>query len=119
MTNTEILTKAIQKAIGRGLDFKLLYFDLTEGGLINSIDDFMTWLWERANNNDKLSLIFNHDFAKALWGEGKTVYRAEVFESPTEGEAGFDEYLDAWEYHLQMMVIAEDPIKYLGEHLDG
>jgi len=24
----------------------------------------------------------------------------------------------SWQFHLQMMVVALDPIKYLGEHLD-
>lgn len=50
-------------------------------------------------------ILFNHDFAKALWGE-----------VPNSG------YLKAankipWKYHLQQMVIADDPIKYLGENI--
>lgn len=31
---------------------------------------------------------------------------------------GFNTYL-GWKYYLQQMVIADDPIKYLGEHLDN
>lgn len=37
-------------------------------------------------------LIFNHEFAKTFWGEHN------------------------WKYHLQQMVLADDPVIYLGEH---
>lgn len=67
MSGKEILEKAIQKAIDRGLTgyWAERYKDcarldemeyLTDG---NNIDDGHT----------VESLIFNHDFAKALWGE--------------------------------------------------
>lgn len=55
-------------------------------------------------------IIFNHDFAKALWGECTTWVRSKsgrVTHLP----------LDGWQYHLQQMVIADDPIKYLGENI--
>jgi hypothetical protein len=48
-------------------------------------------------------LIYNHDFARALWGEGPA-----------------DQDLPAmhkWEEHLMHMVIAKDPIAYLAEHI--
>lgn len=82
---------------------------------------------------DYEDLIFSHEFAKALWPEypekddiaeelcylcgahwsndcydwcyfmkAKDIYRKMVF---------------AWQYHLQQMAIAEDPIKYLGENI--
>jgi hypothetical protein len=59
-------------------------------------------------------LIFNHDFAKALWPGDEIVYRAEVFETP---DGIGDEYLALWEIRLQQMVISEDPIKYLGDNI--
>jgi hypothetical protein len=32
---------------------------------------------------------------------------------------GFEEdYGKAWQWHLQQMVIAKDPIAYLGKHID-
>ncbi len=71
--------------------------------------------------------IFNHDFAKALWGEKrftcsecKKVYPNSLPHSGcksyelgehTEGVDGNWEM--GWKYHLQQMVLEEDPIKYL------
>lgn len=106
MTNKEILEKAIQKAIDGGWDYT----------------DFETFMWnEDASVKKKAQeiaeealyrgderqyfnvndLIFNHDFAKALW--------------PNKVHDGLEREL--WKGHLQNMVIAEDPIKYLGENI--
>jgi len=46
-------------------------------------------------------IIFNHDFAKALWGTDLT------------NVEGYQQA--AWAHHLQEMVIADDSIKYLRE----
>lgn len=52
-------------------------------------------------------IIYNHDFAKALWGEEVDVSLA---------LSGMDTTIP-WEYHLQQMVIANDPIEYLGANI--
>lgn len=68
------------------------------------------------------SLLYDHDFAKALWGEYPDI---EVHMMPvidfgiTEGRtitaiANPTHNYKKWQYHLQQMVIADDPIKYLG-----
>lgn len=106
MTNQEILNKAIEKALSRSWD---MY-------------DHVKWSWKVVNNPSKTEsyhyfvkaqsgglqhsidishILFDPDFAKALWGEEATEYVA----TPD------------WEYHLQKMVVAEDPIQYLGENL--
>jgi hypothetical protein len=65
-------------------------------------------------------VIFNHDFAKALWGED--IYEGfdgviwEGFEPPRQAKN--------WEYHLQQMVIyevngVEAPLEYLERFLGG
>lgn len=51
-------------------------------------------------------LLFDHNFAKALWGECDD-WRDQVI--PMNG----------CERHLQQMVLAKDPIVYLGEHIPG
>jgi hypothetical protein len=121
MTNQEILTKAIQKAIDSGWDDILpteTWRVVTDRGLEVDIDTVSPYTGNRIGGRyNYMEIIFNHDFAKALWDKGKTVYRAEVIESPAEGEAGYDEYLEAWEYHLQQMAIANDPINYLGNNI--
>ena len=49
--------------------------------------------------------IFSHDFAKAFWGF-KLIF--------------FDETMEAeiyWRYHLQQMVLEEEPLQYLEKFL--
>lgn len=116
MTNQEILEKAIQKAIdggwmplkttrpvvGWGADYSDA-FDEGEGVLIRAL---------HARSNADYSfyslreLIYNHDFAKALWGT--------EIEDPTDWP---NEQQQEWQYQLKEMVIADDPIKYLGENI--
>ena len=84
MTNTpsrQVLLNAIRKALKNGW----------VGGSFDS----------KEHPND---LIFNHDFAKALWPDKGT----KLFRSGDDPE-----YVPDWQYHLQQMVIADDPIKYL------
>lgn len=50
-------------------------------------------------------LIYNHDFARALWGK----------EAPNNYCKLTD--VDMWQYHLQQMVVADDPVAYLGENI--
>lgn len=109
MSNKEILERAIQKAIDGGWMRGRAAEDINFDSLIH----------------DKVlvtSIIFNHDFAKALWGEElthlhngkKVMWRKDLPEGVVETTFARPKY----EYHLQQMVIAEDPIEYLGKHLD-
>lgn len=115
-SNEEILEKAIQKAIEggwsyRGYDWRIqkdFHGNLYMQGLTS--DGVEVYDLEQLSVND---IIFNHDFAKALWGNPRinpkplSVTRDEVNLSTEPG----------WKYHLQQMVIADDPIQYLGANL--
>ncbi len=101
MTNQEILTKAIQKAIDGGFVLFTHANNWSEYEIVNG--DYAKWL---IGMRSTPQLIFNHDFAKALWGEGSNGYDR----INKNGKA----YTDHWQYHLQQMVIADDPIAYLG-----
>jgi uncharacterized protein (DUF1697 family) len=122
LTNQQILEKAIQKAIdgGWGRPYWVIINDYKEFDTAFSQHPFET-------------IIFNHDFAQALWGKGtpKTYenykdilvpskysekYEAKVRELYNKYLKDFDSD-DNWRNHLKQMVIAEDPIKYLGENL--
>lgn len=134
MTNQEILEKAIQKAIdggwtgGKELNFggdwmgsppklevvavfspelpRIMY---TSGGVNSEVHYYPPTL-----------PIFDHDFAKALWGDEDTPYAVWCNRQYAAGAGGPDEdWYDGqlWEFHLQQMVLAEDPIKYLGENI--
>lgn len=164
MTNKEILEKAIQKAIDGGwelphedYDWKVGQNDMTR---FTSIDDETQdpGVWYMPLEQ----LIYNHEFAKALWDEqkdakflehyvpargypGESIDNKERNESvePLKEKHGelpeylwyctrckkpwkstfnsrcemISEYRAGWRHHLQQMVISDDPIKYLGEHI--
>jgi hypothetical protein len=110
----DILEKAIQKAIDGG------WRKGRETGtiIVHENDYFLTDISIGLNGYDVNTIIFNHDFAKALWGVRWDEDRGcKVHASVHSPDSMGDEYQDPWQYHLQQMVIAEDPIKYLGENL--
>ena len=113
----EVLQKAVEKAIEGG------YKTGKEWLEIIAQTDNETFMLNQAN-----ALIFNHDFAKSLWGEkkrpGVIFLPADIGFKQMEGETPdtFEatvkqEYVPEWMYHLQQMVIAEDPIAYLEENM--
>lgn len=108
MTNQQILEKAIQKAAG--YDISILHFahPLEEYKWDDEkrywyLDDITIPLFE---------VIYQHSFAKALWGEKKTRVISDTSQMLHERviEQG-------WRWYLQQMVISNDPIKYLGENI--
>lgn len=118
MTNKEILEQAIQKAI--------------DGGWFGCLDRSGSETWIVTGNMHFLldgrpprEVIFSHDFAKALWGDVK--WRDQSVEEryyPDEDQPQWDggpEWFEfsgtLWQCHLQSMVIAEDPIAYLGANI--
>ncbi|HSX00041.1 MAG TPA: hypothetical protein VLH38_03325 [Patescibacteria group bacterium] len=124
MTNQQILTQAIQKAI----DGEWTRRGVTDEGKMHFGDKGVLVDWLRGGREYMSigDLMLDHAFAKALWGEGKICIRCKGYETMPEKRPGDVEhkmfqhdyvYLPSWQYHLQQMVVAEDPIKYLGEHL--
>lgn len=100
MTNQEILEKAITKAKANGYDLG----DFSVDG------EYVKWKIDAYNNviRNWESVVFSHDFAKALWGEKLR---------PRQVTTSLQIVEPAWEYHLQQMVIAADPAEYLSEHI--
>jgi len=117
MTDKEILQKAIEKAKKNG-------FVLGKIWILNENESWIDY---------KEKIIFSHDFAKAFWGEeevdeyGRTCKESwkfykndDFFEDFYDFEIdwGFDiPVKEAWEHHLQQMVIEENPLKYLEKFL--
>jgi len=108
MSNEEILEKAIQKAIDGGwdvfstenhqIDIEMITIEMLEDAEHYHAGAPHTGLTVYIRRNGYYApaeVIFDHEFAQALWGEG----------------------LFAWKYRLQEMVISDDPIAYLGENL--
>ena len=103
--NEEILTKAIEKASSNG--FEALELDADIWGEISTPEHQQILLFETPHS--AYAIIYDHDFAKALWGTQNHVYSIGAIRKGTIKQD--------WKHHLQMMVVADDPITYLGEHL--
>ncbi len=133
VSNQEILEKAIQKAIDSGWQgfwgkSKKLDSVITTNDAISGIPTVTISIRHNARifgygGIPIFNIIYNHDFTKALWGEHDTkpIYGDGEkckkcgglyipYEQDTLGR-------NCWTNHLQRMVIAEDPIKYLGENI--
>jgi len=85
-----------------------------------------SWVIEKLENvepiwedyyHDKEWAIFNHDFARALFGKGIINNSKEVLR-----QGDIIEYKDwpaAWQHHLQQAVVSDDPISYMYEAVFG
>lgn len=111
MRRFTILKKAIKKAHDNGYHFPFTDYTLQKEELFFG----HTW-W--------VAVIFSHDFAKAFWGEGRSVGEICGKEiDPRTGKCCNDWdckhtfWLMGWQHHLEEMVLEEDPIKYLAKYL--
>lgn len=107
MTQAEKLSKLIQKAIDGGWEPE----EWVQGP---------QHLTQSLMQMDKVNtVIFNHGFAKALWGDNVyyTTYRdmfgSTVSKDDPKAIKGHANGLPKWQYRLQQMVIADDPIDYM------
>jgi len=104
MSNKEILEKAIAKAIAGGWRGDMLGIEVEEqdNGIVRVYWDNTEW--------SVLDIVFNHEFAKALWGdEGYTTIGLKC-----SAQYGVERY---WQYQLQQLVIAENPMEYLEKNI--
>ena len=77
--------------------------------------------YRRGDNGYEMNscnLLFNHElgFARAFWGETPaicTACRRSHYENRSDCDAGCGTDYYFWQYHLQQMVLEEEPIKYL------
>lgn len=96
MTNKEDIEKAIQYYTDKYP--KQLFWLLTK-------DDFMVAkvLW---SNKTKARMTYYYPIEWGLFSNEQSSSLATT-----------SSFMSEWQYHLQQMVIAEDPIKYLGENI--
>jgi hypothetical protein len=122
MTNKEILNSAIKKATKNG--YKVPDCPQTNDGF--TID------WDETLEDSSIyfAIIFSDDFAKAFWGEEIIERRYEegsyeeentdfggIFLCPYEEGAVIRYKGIFWKYHLQKMVLEENPLLYLKKFL--
>lgn len=95
MKDSEILKKAIERAVKKGFECK-------------------NWQVLDFEGYKAKWIIYQHDFAKAFWGTEKNV-EIGVFDSDPDDDIDSPvEYTDEiWKYHLQQMVLEENRISYL------
>lgn len=124
MTNEEILKRAIDKAYGEG-KFDDLFPNLT---VKNDDIEIQEILQAYVRIKYAPIYIFSHEFAKAFFGETEVElawsdYKHNhkafggILDYPYEEGASISYTAKAHVYHLQQMVISEDPIKYLEQYL--
>ena len=94
MTNREILARAIDKANYGG-------YESPPSSIFKQPE-----VWS--------SIIFSHSFAIAFWGEKLTCLNLYAKEPPFADEMV---HVPAFAYHLQRMVLEENPISYLEKFL--
>jgi hypothetical protein len=102
----KVIQAAVNKALSNGWEHEALNSD-THTSLDISTE------WGRLYSHPK-EFIFNKDFAKALFGE-ELILTAGVVDQHTMKRVSI--YRTAYLAFLQDMVIADDPIKYLGKVL--
>ena len=135
MSTQTTLKKAIEKAVKNG------WLDILDKGFrYDGLSFKHDWITINAFSHEKegwcyrdeLNIIFSHDFAKAFWGEESYAECWYCRDGFPETDKGYEKHLkicselfgdpydtghrhisDAWEYHLQQMVLEKDPIKYL------
>lgn len=121
MSDSEILDKAVKKAIKSGWTPRV--------GLVafRSDQDSNSRNVEYIPIDYRIeALIFNHEFSRALWGE--ETY-ADIYVDPADNELDITLVrfywsdperieLPLWKLRLMEMSISNDPIKYIGEHLN-
>ncbi|MGW5074042.1 hypothetical protein [Rhodococcus sp. NPDC004095] len=108
MSDREVLERAIQIAIDGGWT---LY---AGAGASYAVQD--------AFNFGRVEcIIFNRDFAMALWGTQSEAldYIDGIYVDGDGEDSAAPVYVRCYEKHLMQMVIADDPVKYLGENLPG
>jgi len=108
MTNLEILTKAIYKIIKEGM-INIDGFAYDENSFYtkeNQLEAIKILAKNLLRNRNYYQLIFSHEFAKHFWG-GCNIIGC---------EGCYKDIL--WQYHLQQMVLEEEPLNYLRVFLE-
>lgn len=101
MTNEQILKQAISKAEKNGFSYTAWEDKIIQIRIALDIN------WEEHLVSIAPCLIFDPEFCKAFFGE--EFVEVEIL-------AGTCGYV-AWKYYLQIMVIEDDPIKYLEQFI--
>lgn len=125
MRDEIILQKAIEKAEKNGWEesrqlknFIDLYDDFFGAALKHKFIEL-----EDGSNVNIEAIIFDHDFAKAFWGKDELCGNCGGFAYINDdgwycgGDCEAFVRQQAWQYHLQQLVLEEEPLQYLAKFL--
>ena len=121
MTDKAILKKAIEKAYNNGYSKQKPYYIYPDEIGLFIADENRPYL-KSAIVLSYYEIIFSHDFAKAFWGMDNIV-RMDIDGNRTFIKLPIHSWdmhrgdLLEYEYHLQQMVLEEEPLKYLEKFL--
>ena len=110
MRDEDILKKAIEKA--------------TKNGWKNPFHTVEFQLSDKVWGSAIPAIIFSHDFAKAFWNKNEYGWTKELVEETKRlhpksriAEWGTLDTDYNWQYHLQQMVLEENPLQYLKKYI--
>lgn len=113
MNKKDKLKEIIKFAIRKGYDWKTNHISTMEKWVVNAcqVDDWHT-------------LLFDHDFAKAVFGEEEWGYHTGYQEWCELKNAPPVDILEEmlfkmpiWQYHIQQAVVSKDPTDYYYEYI--
>jgi hypothetical protein len=123
MTQADKLKAVIQKSIANGW--------VIDGGQVLRAEVYHVYgkrdwidIWKSTDVNcdmsiSRYSILFDHDFAKAFWGEEDY---CSVCEASGHWQCGYPDTgdeLKAWQYYLQQLVLQENYVDYLYSFIGG
>lgn len=119
--SANVLARAIQKALDNGWR-PLRSIEGANLEVVRWVGQHLEVVWTRDDYVEPLrwvreleGIIYNHDFARALWGEFEAIPEIVQFASTTPNK--LSNINKGWRFHLRDMVIAEDPLAYLRDNL--
>ena len=129
MTNKQLFTKIIEKAVKGGWQDIQIVIDVSMS--LYNRDEITIRYTSHFNetcfgNYNIYQTIFSHSFAKAFWGnprkkkccakdcDGGLIW-GEHYCPNCDGKAYTQE--ENWQYHLQQMILEKKPLKYLERFL--
>ncbi len=116
MNNQEILQKAMRRARKNGYNKQMERRLAKENGIDITIEpgEGLVSSVEKYSIPTRL-MVLSHDFAKAFWPGKRLIQVTDAYlDDINEIDGGT---LHEWQFHLQQMVLEEDPIKYLKQFL--
>lgn len=113
MSNKEILEKALKVLANAGVISKKfeVRYDAALMTIYNKDDRPLVF--------EPRSFFLTHEVAKALWGEELWSLDPTGWHKHKDADTKEEQawYLEAWQYHIQQMVVSDNWIKYLGENI--